>query len=57
MGTPLEIGNGSKAGSAAGSVGGASIEASGWQGTSRFEAKVSVVTKVQAKDYFCALFY
>ena len=56
MGTQLEISGGSKVGSASGSEGGgaASTEASGWQGTNLFEvkAKASVVTKVQAKDFF-----
>ena len=57
MGKQLEIGGGNKAGSAAGSGGGgASTEASEWQGTNLFEAKVSVVTTVQAKNLFCALF-
>ena len=36
--------------------GGASTEASGWQGTNLFEAKAIVVTKVQAKFVFFALF-
>ena len=51
MGTQLETGGGSEVGSAVGSAGGVSIEASGEQGTHIFEAKASVVTKVQAKDF------
>ena len=56
MGTPLEIGDDSKAGSAAGSAGGGFYRSFRVAGHDCFEAKVSVVTKVQAKDFFCALF-
>ena len=51
VGTQLETGGGSKASSAAGSGRGVSTEASGLQGTHIFEAKASVVTKVQAEDF------